>query len=164
MKKSPGDEIQIGLAADDWLEHQKYNYFPPTYPKVVKTAEKHFVAISVHFGKVDGELWAWNDSVSEETMERPNDKIQSSESVEQYFDNVCHKFESSMRYWGYCMPELLTSAITDQLSLPKEAKVTIEPTRSLLLLAIRARVGTGHCAQAFQRKVNVFDKWVIIIP
>jgi len=118
-----GDEIQIGLAADDWLEHQKYNYFPPTYPKVVKTAEKHFVAISVHFGKVDGELWAWNDSVSEETMERPNDKIQSSESVEQYFDNVCHKFESSMRYWGYCMPELLTSAITDQLSLPKEAKI-----------------------------------------
>ena len=31
-----GDEIQIGLAADDWLEHQKYNYFPPTHPKVVK--------------------------------------------------------------------------------------------------------------------------------
>merc|ERR1711974_425740 len=56
-------------------------------------------------------------------MERPNDKIQSSESVEQYFDNVCHKFESSMRYWGYCMPELLTSAITDQLSLSKDAKI-----------------------------------------
>jgi len=111
-----GDEIQIGLAADDWLEHQKYNYFPPTHPKVVKTAENHFVAISVHFGKVNGKLWL-NDEISSDTCfttHTPSDHS-SSESVEQYFDNVCHKFESAMRYWGYCMPELLSAAIIDQV-------------------------------------------------
>merc|ERR1711881_65289 len=52
-----GDQIQIGLAVDDWLEHKKYNFFPPTHPKVVKTAEKHFVCISVKIGKIDGQLW-----------------------------------------------------------------------------------------------------------
>ena len=34
-----GDEIQVGLAVDDWLEHKKYNFFPPTHPKVVKVIQ-----------------------------------------------------------------------------------------------------------------------------
>jgi len=120
-----GDEIQIGLAADDWLEHQKYNYFPPTHPKVVKTADNHFVAISVHFGKLDGKLWL-NDEVSQGVsyygaLSHLNQS--SAETVEQYFDNVCHKFDSAMRYWGYCMPELLSTAIIDQIGLSSEAKI-----------------------------------------
>ena len=31
-----GDQIEIGLAVDDWLDKKKYNTFPPTHPKVVK--------------------------------------------------------------------------------------------------------------------------------
>lgn len=33
-----GDEIQIGLAVDDWLERKKYHVFPPTFPKVLKVS------------------------------------------------------------------------------------------------------------------------------
>merc|ERR1712180_102330 len=122
-----GDEIQIGLAADDWLEHQKYNYFPPTHPKVVKTADNHFVAISVHTGKLDGKLWL-NDEVSQGVSyygALSHLSQSNHQSVEQYFDNVCHKFESAMRYWGYCMPELLSTAIIDQVKdgLPTDGKI-----------------------------------------
>ena len=31
-----GNDIQIGLAVDDWLVRAKYHYFPATYPKVMK--------------------------------------------------------------------------------------------------------------------------------
>merc|ERR1712111_147300 len=70
--------------------------------KVVKTADNHFVAISVHFGKLDGKLWL-NDEVSQGVsyygaLSHLNQS--SAETVEQYFDNVCHKFDSAMRYWG----------------------------------------------------------------
>jgi len=121
-----GDEIQIGLAADDWLEHQKYNYFPPTHPKVVKTAENHFVAISVHTGKLDGKLWL-NDEVSQGVsyygaLSHLN-QSSTHQTVEQYFDNVCHKFESAMRYWGYCMPELLSTAIIDHIGPSQDVKI-----------------------------------------
>merc|ERR1712168_1285702 len=119
-----GDEIQIGLAADDWLEHQKYNYFPPTHPKVVKTAEKHFVCISTKIGKVDGRLWL-NDEEPEDGFRHIDDKSSQAHCVEQYFAKVCKDYASAMRLWGYCMPDLVTSALVEHGKLKPSSNMKI---------------------------------------
>jgi len=123
-----GDEIQIGLAVDDWLQEQKYNFFPPTHPKVVKTAEKHFVAISVHYGKLDGNLWL-NDEECADTVQYIGDK-------------ECKDYESAMRLWGYCMPELVSSALIEHGNLKPSKDVNI----------IDLGCGTGEIGQALHKK------------
>jgi len=137
-----GDEIQIGLAVDDWLEEQKYNFFPPTHPKVVKTAEKHFVAISVHYGKLDGKLWLNDEEYTVDTVQYIGDKECNTECVEQYFDKVCKDYESAMRLWGYCMPELVSSALIQHGNLKPSNDVKI----------IDLGCGTGEIGQALHKK------------
>lgn len=137
-----GDEIQIGLAVDDWLEEKKYNFFPPTHPKVVKTAEKHFVAISVHHGKLDGQLWLNDDECTEKTVQYIGDKECNTECVEQYFDKVCKDYESAMRLWGYCMPEIASTALIEQGKLKPSNDVKI----------VDLGCGAGAIGQALYKK------------
>jgi len=135
-----GDEIQVGLAVDDWLEHKKYNFFPPTHPKVVKTAEKHFVCISAKIGKVDGRLWL-NDEEPEDGFQHIGDKNSQAHCVEQYFNRVCKDYANAMRLWGYCMPELVTNALVDHGKLKPSSNMKI----------IDLGCGDGAIGQALNR-------------
>jgi len=119
-----GDEIQMGLAIDDWLQHKKYNFFPPTHPKVVKTAENHFVCISAHFGKLDGKLWL-NDEESEVGVQYIGDKDCQVDMVKEYFDKVAKDYESAMRLWGYCIPELVSTALIEHGNIKPSSDVKI---------------------------------------
>jgi len=138
-----GDGIQIGLAVDDWLQEKKYNFFPPTHPKVVKTAEKHFVAISVHYGKLDGKLWLNDDESGTHTVQYIGDKCGgNTECVEKYFDQVCKDYEGAMRFWGYCMPELVSSALIQHGNL--------KPSKDVKIIDLGC--GTGEIGQALHKK------------
>lgn len=136
-----GDEIQMGLAVDDWLEHKKYNFLPPTHPKVVKTAEKHFVAISVHFGKLDGKVWL-NDEESVVGVQYIGDKECNPECVEKYFDKVCKDYESAMRLWGYCVPEVVSTTLIEHANL--------KPYKDLKIIDLGC--GAGAVGQALHKK------------
>jgi len=119
-----GDHIQIGFAVDDWMERQKYNHFPPTHPKVVKTTDNHFVMVSVHFGKIDGKLWLNDEDLAIGDKYLGITEVQE-QSVESYYDNVAKDYARAMRTWGYCMPELVTNAILQHAKLTPSADVKV---------------------------------------
>lgn len=105
-----GDEVQIGLAVDDWVERSDFHVFPPTFPKVVKvSANKPFVAISAKVGKLNGKLWLNDEDINIGT--KYLGITECTRNVEEYFDNVANDYERAMRTWGYCMPELLSNAL-----------------------------------------------------
>jgi len=109
-----GDQIQVGYAVDDWMDKQKYNHFPSTHPKVVKTADNHFVAVSVHYGKIGGRVWL-NDAAGLASVGSKYLDITDIErnSTEKYYDNVAEDYAKAMTAWGYCMPQLLTEALLE---------------------------------------------------
>lgn len=135
-----GDDIEIGLAVDDWLEKKDFHFFPPTFPKVVKVAENQpFVAISAHAGKIGGKLWL-NDELNHVGTQYHG--MADCKNVEEYFDNVYKVYDKAMKNWGYCMPELLSNSLIEHGS--------IKPSDSVKILDLGC--GDGAVGQALHDK------------
>ena len=84
------------------------------------------MAISVHYGKVNGKLWLNDEDLAVGVQYLGITKLHP-DHVERYFDTVAPDYERAMRTWGYCMPELLSTAMIEQGKLkPSDAIKVID--------------------------------------
>ena len=78
----------------------------------MQTGSSHFVAISAKTGNLTGEF-RLNDKDHELACKyvRSNIAALKPDEVESYYDMVAKDYEKAMSNWGYCMPEILSSAV-----------------------------------------------------